>query len=132
MHYLITGGAGFIGSHISERMLQEGHQVTIIDDFNAYYDPAIKHANIAGIRDDIELVDGVGPVLGGKLRGLGYGTLASIADASLPDLTQAADTINYAEKSEKYAKDWHQQAKDLLAGKPARAKSDRERQNASK
>lgn len=85
-----------------------------------------------GPTDDIELIDGVGPVLGGKLRGLGFGTLASIADASLPDLTQAADTINYAEKSEKYAKDWQQQAKDLLAGKPARAKSDRERQNAAK
>ncbi len=93
---------------------------------------AVKSGGKPGPTDDIELIDGVGPVLGGKLRGLGYGTLASIADASLPDLTQAADTINYAEKSEKYAKDWQQQAKDLLAGKPARAKSDRERQNASK
>jgi UDP-glucuronate 4-epimerase len=57
MHYLITGGAGFIGSHMSERMLGDGHRVTIIDDFNTYYDPAIKHANIAAIKDDIELVE---------------------------------------------------------------------------
>jgi UDP-glucuronate 4-epimerase len=58
MHYLITGGAGFIGSTLSERMLQEGHQVTIFDDFNTYYDPEIKQQNIAAIRDQIEVVQG--------------------------------------------------------------------------
>jgi len=58
MHYLITGGAGFIGSHLSERMLQEGHAVTIFDDFNNYYDPEIKQRNIAAIRDEVELVRG--------------------------------------------------------------------------
>ena len=57
-HYLITGGAGFIGSHLSERILKEGSRVTIIDDFNTYYDPAIKHQNIAPIRSQIELVEG--------------------------------------------------------------------------
>ena len=57
-HYLITGGAGFIGSHLTERMLKEGHEVTIIDDFNTYYDPKIKQQNIANVRADITLVEG--------------------------------------------------------------------------
>lgn len=57
-HYLITGGAGFIGSHLTERMLKDGHRVTIIDDFNTYYDPEIKWQNIAKVRKDITLIEG--------------------------------------------------------------------------
>ena len=33
MHILVTGGAGFIGSHLSERLIRDGHLVTIIDNF---------------------------------------------------------------------------------------------------
>jgi len=48
MQILVTGGAGFIGSHLVERLLGVGHIVAILDDFNDFYDPRTKHANVAG------------------------------------------------------------------------------------
>lgn len=55
---LVTGGAGFIASHLCEALLAEGAEIVVIDDFNDFYDPAIKQANLAGIRDRITLVHG--------------------------------------------------------------------------
>src|SRR5438067_6369054 len=49
MRVLVTGGAGFIGSHLAERLLAEGYEVAILDDFNDFYDPAIKQANIDSV-----------------------------------------------------------------------------------
>ena len=45
--YLVTGGAGFIGSHTTERLLARGDEVVVLDNFNDFYDPAIKRANAA-------------------------------------------------------------------------------------
>lgn len=58
MNILVTGGAGFIGSHVCRRLLQEGHSVTVIDDFNDYYDPAIKRSNIASLGSGVKVVEG--------------------------------------------------------------------------
>ena len=46
MNVLITGGAGFIGSTLSDKLLSLGHNIIVIDNFNSYYDPNLKKKNI--------------------------------------------------------------------------------------
>ena len=69
MKYVVTGAAGFIGSQLAEKLLEDGHEVVAIDCFTDYYDPALKEENAAGLdvvrldlaQEDLDLdgVDGV-------------------------------------------------------------------------
>ena len=74
MKALITGGAGFIGSHLSERLLSQGADVLAIDCFTDYYAREIKERNLAGLKGkpnyrfvegDLNEID-----LGGHLDGI--------------------------------------------------------------
>ena len=56
MKILLTGGAGFIGSHLAEQLLKRGETVIILDNFNSFYDPAIKMKNIEKIRKQNDLI----------------------------------------------------------------------------
>ncbi len=55
MRTLVTGGAGFIGSHLVEKLLAAGHEVAILDDFNDFYDPEIKRANLAAVAGQVQI-----------------------------------------------------------------------------
>ena len=69
MRYVVTGAAGFIGSHLAEALMSQGHEVLGVDCFTDYYDPALKEENAASLdvarldlaEKDLELagVDGV-------------------------------------------------------------------------
>jgi UDP-glucuronate 4-epimerase len=50
MNFLVTGGAGFIGSHVCERLLHDKHAVWAFDDLNNFYDPQLKRRNLREIQ----------------------------------------------------------------------------------
>lgn len=51
MKVLVTGGAGFIGSHLCERLLERGNELVVLDNCNNFYDPRIKTRNLERVRE---------------------------------------------------------------------------------
>lgn len=73
MNILVTGAAGFIGSHLAMRLVEEGHRVLGVDSFNAYYDPAIKHSNAAEVKAtgaEVRRLDLAADALADVMRGV--------------------------------------------------------------
>jgi len=60
MQVLVTGAAGFIGSHLCRRLLADGHHVVALDNFDPFYDPQVKRDNIADClsKKEFQLIEG--------------------------------------------------------------------------
>ena len=56
MKVLVTGAAGFIGSHLCERLVQEGHDVVGLDNFDDYYDRSTKEYNLESLLNEPNFV----------------------------------------------------------------------------
>lgn len=55
---LVTGGAGFIGSSLTKRLVSEGHEVVVIDNFNEYYDVSLKRARVDALLKGATVLEG--------------------------------------------------------------------------
>jgi len=90
MKALVTGGAGFIGSHLSERLLDHGAEVTALDCFTDYYPRALKEANVAALRTrpGYQLVE------------------SAIADADLPALLDGVTHVFHLAAQAGVRKSW--------------------------
>lgn len=68
MRIVVTGGAGFIGGHLAETFVQEGHNVTVLDNFRPFYDIGIKEHNVEQARTAAEQSDGSYELVEGDVR----------------------------------------------------------------
>ena len=67
MQYLVTGAAGFIGFHVAQKLLQQGHDVLGVDVVNDYYDPRLKESRLAILDSLASSVEGTWTFLRGDL-----------------------------------------------------------------
>lgn len=80
MKVLVTGAAGFIGSNLCEALLARGDEVIAVDNFNDFYDPARKHANVAGYREHPRCTFAEADITDAK-------TIANLYETHRPDAT---------------------------------------------
>jgi UDP-glucuronate 4-epimerase len=118
MNFLVTGGAGFIGSHVCERLLHDGHAVWAFDDLNDFYDPQLKRRNLRDIQSlakPFEFVHGdlcdcaaLGELFGGvKFDQVIHlaaraGVRPSLAEPALYQRVNVEGTVNVLEAARKH------------------------------
>ena len=68
MRILVTGGAGFIGGHLAERFVADGHEVVVLDNFDPFYDTRIKNHTVEGCRERADAGDGTYRLVEGDVR----------------------------------------------------------------
>ncbi len=97
MKCVVTGCAGFIGSHLAERLLNDGHTVVGVDCFTDYYPRAIKESNLAGFRDHSQFCFHEGDLANGDLAEVVDGAEYIFHLAAMPGLTRSwIDFDSYA------------------------------------
>lgn len=115
MAILVTGGAGFIGSHLVERLLACGEEIIVVDDFNDYYSPEIKRQNIEAylknpkfklfekdIRNNLEDVFGKNSIFTIVHIAARAGVRPSLVDPMLYNSVNVLGTTNLLEYARKY------------------------------
>src|SRR3954466_2480805 len=83
--YLVTGGAGFIGSSIAETLLAKGERVRILDDFSTG-----RRSNLASLKGELEIVEGTAVEPGSVWRAM-KGAEVVFHEAAIPSVARSVD-----------------------------------------